>query len=303
LPPRFFAARLGRGECIVLLDGVDEVADAPTRHRVARLVESFTRAYPHNRYVVTSRIVGYSGSARLGENYAMTTVRDFTWSDIEQFVGYWTAAVEVALAGEDSDYARQMARRQAEALLSALRNNERIRELAVNPLLLTVIALVQRYRAQLPDRRTELYEEAIEVLLGKWDEAKGLKDASLVAGRELDAGDRRSLLEPVALWMMEQRTREIELDELRSQLTERFQSMYSDTAVMVKAVDAFLRLIGERSGLLQERGQGQYSFSHLTFQEHLAARAIADRDDHVQYTLSAWATVGGAKWCCWRPAT
>jgi hypothetical protein len=31
--------------------------------------------------------------------------------------------------------------------------------------MLTVIALVQRYRAQLPERRAELYEEAIKVLL------------------------------------------------------------------------------------------------------------------------------------------
>ena len=60
-------------------------------------------------------------------------------------------------------------------------------------LLLTVIALVQRYRAQLPERRTELYEEAIEVLLGKWDEAKGLETKVSMADRELDAGDRRSL--------------------------------------------------------------------------------------------------------------
>ncbi len=93
-----------------------------------------------------------------------------------------------------------------------------MRELAVNPLLLTVIALVQRYRAQLPERRTELYEEAVEVLLGKWDEAKGLQEATRVAGRDLDAGDRRGLLEPIALWMMEQRAREIEVDELRRQL-------------------------------------------------------------------------------------
>jgi hypothetical protein len=67
LPERFFADRLLRGECAVLLDGVDEVADLITRHRVARIIERFTIAYPDNRYVVTSRIVGYTGSAWLGE--------------------------------------------------------------------------------------------------------------------------------------------------------------------------------------------------------------------------------------------
>jgi formylglycine-generating enzyme required for sulfatase activity len=293
LPERFFEDRLQRGECSVLLDGVDEVADVPTRHRVARIIERFTIAYPDNRYVVASRIVGYTGAARLGENYATTTARDFTQADIERFVTHWNHAVEVALAGGETTYALQEARKQTGALLSAIQNNERVRDLAVNPLLLTVIALVQRYRAQLPERRSELYEEAVEVLLGSWDVAKALPDVAKVAGRELDAGDRRSLLEPVALWMMEQHAREIEADALRRHLGQRFLDMLGDGRQASKAVDDFLRLINERSGLLAERGQGVYAFSHLTFQEHLAARAAADRPDYTAYTL---ARLGDSWW-------
>jgi formylglycine-generating enzyme required for sulfatase activity len=296
LPERFFADRLGRGECAVLLDGVDEVADFATRGRVARVVERFTLAYPDNRYVVSSRLVGYVGSARLGEAYAVTTVRDFTQADIRRFVTYWNRAVEAALAGGQTPFALAEAGRHSEALLDAIQTNERVRELAVNPLLLTVIALVQRYRAQLPERRTELYEEAVEVLLGKWDEAKGLEDKTTLAGRELDAGDRRGLLEPVALWMMEHEAREIEADELGRQLGARFLEMVADQGQADKAVDDFLRLINERSGLLAERGQGVYSFSHLTFQEHLAARAVADGPDYVRYTLDRL----GDSW--WREA-
>ncbi len=286
LPERFFADRLQRGEGAVLLDGVDEVADVATRHRIARIIERFTLAYAENRYVVTSRLVGYTGSARLGEGYEVTTVRDFTRADIERFVTYWNRAIETALAGGDTALARQVARRQTEALMNAIQSNERVRELAVNPLLLTVIALVQRYRAQLPERRTELYEEAIEVLLGKWDEAKGLAAKTLMADRELDAGDRRSLLEPVALWMMERQAREIETAELRQQLGQQFFEMVGDWRQAGRAVDDFLALINERSGLLSERGQGVYTFSHLTFQEHLAARAVADREDYIPYTLA-----------------
>jgi formylglycine-generating enzyme required for sulfatase activity/energy-coupling factor transporter ATP-binding protein EcfA2 len=286
LPERFFANRLGCGECAVLLDGVDEVADFATRHRVARIVERFTITYPDNRYVVASRVVGYTGSARLGEGYAVTKVRAFTLDDVRRFAAYWNRAVEVALAGGETSHAQTKARRQTEALLKAIQDNKGVQELAVNPLLLTVIALVQRYRAQLPERRTELYEEAIEVLLGKWDEAKGLETRAVMAGREFDAGDRRSLLEPIALWMMEQRAREIEAVELRQQLGQQFFEMAGERQQASKAADEFLQLIDERSGLLAERGQGVYAFSHLTFQEHLAARAVADRTDYVRYTLA-----------------
>jgi formylglycine-generating enzyme required for sulfatase activity len=285
LPERFFAERLERGVCVMLLDGVDEVPSAAIRQRVVRLIERFTLAYPDNRYVITSRIVGYTGGARLGADYMVTTVRDFTQEDIARFVMHWNHAVEVALAGGETPYALQQARSQTQTLLEAIEKNARVHELAVNPLLLTVITLVQRYRAQLPERRTELYEEAMEVLLGKWDEAKGLLPTMHLQGIALDAGDRRSLLEPVALWMMEQRAREIDAEVLQGQLSQRFCDMLRDERQAEKAMCHFLQLIDERSGLLNERGQGVYAFSHLTFQEYLAARAVADRLDYIAYTL------------------
>jgi hypothetical protein len=76
LPERLFADRLQAGKCAVLLDGMDEVANLETRHRIARIIERFTIAYPDNRTVVTSRLVGYSGSTRLGEEYVVTRCQE-----------------------------------------------------------------------------------------------------------------------------------------------------------------------------------------------------------------------------------
>ncbi|HOU13056.1 MAG TPA: SUMF1/EgtB/PvdO family nonheme iron enzyme [Anaerolineae bacterium] len=295
LPADFFETRLKAGECLALFDGVDEVASMATRQRIVRILERFTLAYPQNRYVVTSRIVGYTAGARLGADYAVTTVRDFTNDDIERFARHWNRAVEIVLAGGATDYALRKGETEAKKLIEAIKSNARVRELAVNPLLLTVIALVQRYRAQLPDRRVELYEEALEVLLVQWDAVKGLEEADIAVLQDLklDAGDRRSLLEPIALWLMEHHAREIELDDLRRQLAQPFYGMLKDWRLAAKAVDGFIALINARSGLLTERGQGLYAFSHLTFQEHLAARAIADRADNVSYTL---ARLGDSWW-------
>jgi formylglycine-generating enzyme required for sulfatase activity len=261
---------------------MDEVAQPKMRYRIARIIEAFTRIYPDNRYVVTSRIKGYSDSARLAEAYAVAKVRDFDRNDMQRFITHWNRAVEAVLAGEDNTTSRKKAQKQSAVLLKAIDANDRVRELAVNPLLLTVIALVQRYRAKLPERRTELYDEAVEVLLGKWDEAKGLECKE----DDLDAGDCRSLLEPIALFMMEQRRREIDAETLHCLLAQRFRSSTLDDNQAEKNAARFLTRINERSGLMTERGQGIYSFSHLTFQEHLAARAIAGRKDYISYTLA-----------------
>ncbi|MCA9985991.1 MAG: SUMF1/EgtB/PvdO family nonheme iron enzyme, partial [Anaerolineales bacterium] len=290
VPLAFFDPYLTQGQAVILLDGLDEVAGTELRRRVARLVERFTQAYPACRYLVTSRIVGYEGAARLGEGYVTTTVQDFTLADVMQFLGYWHRLVLIGQMGPGPS-AENEARRQTEQLLAAIRDNERIRELAINPLMLTVIALVHRDRVKLPDRRAELYDEAVAVLLGKWDEARGVvSEQPILPDRPFDATDRRLLLQSVALHMHEQQQKEIETEALRGLLRQLFGPLVGgavadDETVVDKVVSRFLRLIEERTGLLVARGDGVYSFSHLTFQEYLAALAVAARDDYVAYTL------------------
>ncbi len=299
LPESFFAAALEKNAGVLLLDGMDEVADPALRQRVARLIEKFVVRYPDNRFVVTSRKVGYESAARIGAEFGLAEVREFTAAQVRQFVQDWTRAVEATLAGGETDASKRIAEAEAGKLIASIESTPRVAELAVNPLLLTVIALVHRYRAKLPERRSELYEEAVEVLLVGWDEAKGLPTQTALGSLQLDAGDRRSLLAPLAFWLHEKRQREIELADLRTLLLPEFEKLTGSGNVMpakagiqrvsgmaAKAVDDFLHLINERSGLLIERGIGQYAFAHLTFQEYLAARALADRADALGYTLS-----------------
>lgn len=99
VPLNFFDPYLAQGQAVVLLDGLDEVPGADLRRRVARLVERFTQAYPACRYVVTSRIVGYEGAARLGEGYTTTTVQEFSLADVEQFLRYWHRLVWIGQMG------------------------------------------------------------------------------------------------------------------------------------------------------------------------------------------------------------
>lgn len=285
LPTDFFSAYLEKGKATLLLDGMDEVADPTLRQRVARLIEKFSDRYPKCRFIVTSREVGYEGAARIGSQFGLAKVRDFSPSEVRQFIRDWTCALEITLAQSDAPEVLRLADAQAEKLIQAIDTNPRVADLAVNPLLLTVIALVHRYRAQLPERRSELYEEVVEVLLGHWDEAKGLDKDVDVAGVKMDSGDRRSLLEPVAFWMHEHNQREIERDDLLTLLLPAFKTMAGNDGQAGKALDDFLRVVNERSGLLIERGIGMYGFAHLTFQEYLAARALADRKDALEFTL------------------
>jgi formylglycine-generating enzyme required for sulfatase activity len=285
LPADFFDDWLTGGRAVILLDGLDEVADPDLRRRVARLVEAFARAYPACRWVVTSRVVGYSGPARLGEAFTVTTVRDFSLAEVERFLSNWHRLLAVGQHGPGAVAERQAAAQTA-PLLQAIRSNERIRELAINPLLLTVIAVVHRDLVQLPDRRAALYAEAVEVLLGQWDEARGVTEFSILPDQPFDAGDKRLVLQNLALHLHEQQSKEIGVGELRPWLATQFAEVVTQPRQVAGVVERFLRVIEERAGLLIAREEGVYAFSHLTFQEYLAALAAANRDDYVAYLLA-----------------
>src|SRR6266704_898705 len=55
----FVQIQLERGNLLLLFDGLDEITDAALRMQVVRHVEMFTQAHAANRFIVTSRIVGY----------------------------------------------------------------------------------------------------------------------------------------------------------------------------------------------------------------------------------------------------
>jgi len=285
VPDDFFDADLNAGRTVILMDGMDEVGDFELRRRVARLIEAFAAAYPNCRTVVTSRIVGYTGAARLGEDFATTTIRDFTLADVEQFLTHWHRLVAVGQMGP-GESAENFAALQTQHLMEAIRSNPRVRELAINPLMLTVIALVHRDRVKLPERRAELYAEAVDVLLGKWDEARGVEDIHILDDRHFDITDRRLLLQSIALTMHEASRKEIETDDLLVHLKAAFASKTADARAAEQAAERFLTVVKERTGLLVEAGQGVYRFSHLTFQEYLVAVEVAEREDFVAYTLA-----------------
>ncbi len=280
----FFDVWLTQGRAVLFVDGLDEILDPELRHRVSRAIEAFVRVYPSCRYLVTSRIVGYTGSARLGESFATMTVGELSIEDMRSFLTNWQRLVAVGQMGA-GESAKGYAAEQTRQLMDVIEGNEHIRDLAINPLMLTVIAMVHRDRVKLPDRRAELYAEAVDVLLGSWDEAKGVQEILVLQDRPFDTADKRLMLQAIALYMHEREIKEIDTPDLLELLQILFGKILGGTRDSVQAAKRFIEFIRERTGLLVDRGRGVYGFSHLTFQEYLAALAVAARDDFLDYSL------------------
>jgi len=293
--PEVITHFLESGRAIMLFDGVDELPDLDFKTIVRDRVRGLVTSYPGNTVIVTSRIAGYDAEARFTEPFDHCQVAPLRKQEIRRFAEDWHQA-----RTEDP-------KKRAENVANLMGiltdpDNRPIRELARNPLLLTIMVLVHNIDAVLPDQRVVLYHKCVETLMVWWQARRTGK-----MGREVgkDRRDQRHLrrVAAIAQWMHEQAGAKAAdqravapSGQLRTLLTDHIEQVEHWLEGREKAEDeaeAFLDFVREQAGLLIEAGPGLYSFIHLTFQEYLTARHINIRseDDGVGFVKDTLAPV------------
>lgn len=260
-PPGWFDQRLDGGDCLVLLDGLDEVGRQDRRARVAEWVERQIRMYPKNDFVITSRPRGYH-NARVADATVLQ-VRPFSHEQVERFVHGWYLAVERERAGADGAEVRSRAAAAADELLDRLLSTPALDELTVNPLLLTMIANVHREREKLPGTRVELYQEICEVILWRRQDAKRL-------AAEFTGDRKEAALRALAFAMMRRRVRDLPHAQVVSIV-----EPYCGSAPGGAGAEDLVADVTS-NGLLVERERDVVAFAHHSFQEYLAAVHLQD---------------------------
>jgi hypothetical protein len=252
-------------KAILLVDGLDEISNIGIRARFCQQIERLHIAFPNAPMIVTSRIVGYREMKyRIGRGFEHATVSEFIKKDKDEFARRWCDITELPERREKA----------AEELMQAIHSSDRIERLAGNPMLLTTLALVKRKVGKLPERRADLYWEAVLVLLNWRSEVDD----------PIDHREAVPQLEYVAYEMCRQgvqRLREDEILELMEKMREEYPNV---RAAKRHEPGEFLRMLERRTGILTEAGEVRhkgrlvpvFEFRHLTFQEYLAALALVD---------------------------
>ncbi|EAW38026.1 NACHT domain-containing NTPase [Lyngbya sp. PCC 8106] len=283
----FFEYWLEDGRTLILLDGLDEIADEGKRYEIVRRIENFLGQYNKNIAIITSRPAGYRRDFFRTEEFPHHELQRFDDDKIEQFINNWY----------DSRFLdKTEAERRKDSLRKALNDNDRIKLLARNPLLLTIIALIHRYQAVLPKERYKLYQRAVETLLTSWDANKELSNHTILNYLELD--DLQRLMEQLAYWIHTQGNTGdneggtvIDREELIEQLSREIKTLKQIERYQAKQeAERFIGFVRERTGLLNEQGQDCYAFVHKTFQEYLCAQEVnyqADNEDDFEIVLNA----------------
>lgn len=288
LPPDFFRRRLAEGGCLVLLDGLDEVADRDLRVTVAQMVNAFISHHSRsgNRFGLASRPRGYDEVATYLPRVTVCDVQPLRLSDRDQLV--------INLLEELGGKGKQF-KQEVTDLLADIRSKSKVDELSRNPLYCTTLILVYKYRgAALPERRVDIYHELVELMLGFWEahkaEREGLADVQDLArfdgtGRvfrdERHAVEaKRRALTHIADWMQLTGLVEVPRTDVMAHLGSYFHHREGATLEeMVTWADGFLDVSHQRSGLFVEIAPEIYGFAHKNFLEYLAATALIGRLD------------------------
>ena len=268
LDAREVEKHLKAGAAALYLDGLDEIFDGPTRGSVTEEITAFAARYPQAPVVVTSRIVGYEADRLRNAGFTHATLEDFDDGQVSEFLAKWHAAAE--------DDATERARLQRQ-LERALQESRAVRELAGNPLLLTMMAILNRNQ-DLPRDRVELYAQASRVLLHEWDASRSLPVDTFARW------DKEALLRELA-GTMQQREGGLAGNLIdRSTLVDLFRRFLKNRDVpdpLGKAT-SLVNQLTERNFILCFAGADRFSFVHRTFLEYFCAAWFVDQFEKKQ---------------------
>ncbi|QIR38301.1 NACHT domain-containing protein [Tolypothrix sp. PCC 7910] len=255
-------AQLKTGNALVMFDGLDEVFDSGKREDMITAIHRFTNEYPQVQVIVTSRVIGYKPQRLRDAQFRHFMLQDLDSQQIQDFINRW----------HNLTFKYQVdQQRKKERLLRAINTSKAITELAGNPLLLTMMAIINRNQ-ELPRDRAELYKKASELLLYKWDVERALSHEQHLP-TTIDYQDKQAMLRQVAYYMQTSK-KGLAGNWISASNLEKIFTDYLKNLEISEPRDKARRLINQlrtRNFMLCFLGADYYGFVHRTFLEYFCA--------------------------------
>jgi HEAT repeat protein len=243
----FIERDLKEGKCRLLLDGFDELAIKEKQDLVADKIHKFIEAYPKSQVIVTSRIAGYHDELK---GFIKLELMDFDDNQIERFIENWFGKTNPG---------------KAKSMQNAVDENEKIKAIARNPLMLTIIAIIYEEDRELPQKRAALYGRCLDVLLSRWDAQKRLKNVYPSEKKEF-------VLRKLAFYGHSNNTRVLTENEIIREISKYLPQLKLNQGDAKPLLDE----IWQRSYLLRQISSESYDFLHLSFQEYFTALELRE---------------------------
>ena len=263
-PEEMTNTALKLGKLLILLDGLDEVPTSNVANAI-RKIGDFVNQYSRNRFIASCRRAAYTGGFT---GFTEVEMADFNDLQIQAYINNWFDSTP-------DQYRHQLDEemKTADRCWEALNTNEHrtTKELARNPLLLTLLCMVYDISQNFSRNRANLYEKALNIFLEEWAAEKRVNRGASI-DQYLDIPDEIRMLSEIAEKNFKADRLFFSKSELIAQIQE-FGTGNANTRELFNAPKILDTILIDQ-GLFVEQVMGSYSFSHLTFQEYLTANYI-----------------------------
>lgn len=268
-PDRWVVSRFREGRVLLLVDGIDELG--PERRAEAkRWLEDLVAAYPDARYVVTTRPSAVEEDWLAEARFTTFDLLPLSAKGVRVFLTAWHDAAR--FANEADPEAVAWLDTCERTLAETLAARPELRKLTSSPLLCGLLcALHQDGGMHLPRDRKSLYEAALDLLLVRWDEQRGV----VVDQQRFSKEEQLVVLQRFAYSLVRNRKQLVAKPVAEQWIGNAMRGLRPHDAEPAEVLQRFL----ERTGLLRESAPGDVQFVHRTFRDYLAAKEIVDAGD------------------------
>jgi hypothetical protein len=222
-----------------------------------------------NHIIITCRIAAREYSF---DNFTEVEVADFDDEQIKEFIHKWFS---------NSNHSLDDRNLLVSNIFKNINKNKSLKEVMTTPLLLTLLCLVIEDSGRVPNNRSELYEEGLDLLIKDWDLDRNILRDEEIKGFTFDK--KKEILKRFAFQTFLEGSYFFKKKLIKKKLTNLAEeSDWLNRGISSDEIgEKILKTFELQHGLLTERARKIYSFSHLTFQEYFTASFCSEMPEGI----------------------
>mgnify|MGYP001947991797 CR=1 FL=1 len=275
---------LERGECLVMIDDLDDFPTEPQPHAYWIALGRFIARYPNNRYLLSWRALDSNAAASL-INFVRYRIAPFEQQQIDEAVSRWYTAI--------GDFANlllpEMVAERVAQLQGALNGDDRLLEVARTPRGVSLYVLAHAEGYSFPAERAIVLQRLAQGLMQGWEHmiSEDVTSRNLSVHTPITGTTERwlTMLELLALAFQErlepgnEQPSPLSYAEIKAYLSEsRSIASFERRRGGIDMIAELIRWCC-RCGLLASVGTESYTMPNRQLREYLAARALVQLPD------------------------